>query len=76
MDCARLGEISQSFLCENSRLRIFVRGLNAKKRRFFFLGLIYILGFGAVSYRNHIVPGQVYQYLVHILSPVADNCSS
>ena len=35
---------------------------------------------GAVSYPNHTVPGQaslaVYQYLVHILSPVIDNCSS
>ena len=35
---------------------------------------------GVVSYPNHTVPGQasyaVYQYLVHILSPVTDNCSS
>ena len=35
---------------------------------------------GAVSYHNHTVPGQaskaVYQYLVHILSPVTDNFSS
>ena len=35
---------------------------------------------GAVSYPNHTVPGQVsqavYQYLVHILWPVTDNCSS
>ena len=35
---------------------------------------------GAVSYPNHTVPGQasyaIYQYLVHILSPVTDNCSS
>ena len=35
---------------------------------------------GVVSYPNHTVPGQayyaVYQYLVHIRSPVTDNCSS
>ena len=36
---------------------------------------------GAVSYPNHTVRGQasskaVYQYLVCILSPVTDNCSS
>ena len=33
-----------------------------------------------VSYPNHTIPGQasqtVNQYLVHILSPVTDNCSS
>ena len=35
---------------------------------------------GVVSYPNHTVPGQafyaVYQYLVHILPPVTDKCSS
>ena len=35
---------------------------------------------GMVSSPSHTVPGQaslaVYQYLVHILSPVNDNCSS
>ena len=38
MPCANLREISRSFLRESSRLRIFVRGVNAKKS--FFLGLI------------------------------------
>ena len=35
---------------------------------------------GAVSYSIHTVPGQasmaVYQFVVHILSPVTDNCPS
>ena len=34
MVCANLLEISQSFLRENSRLRIFVRGVNAVKELF------------------------------------------
>ena len=34
MVCANLREISRSFLCESSRLRIFVRGVNAKKELF------------------------------------------
>ena len=33
MDCKTLREISQSFLCESSRLRIFVRGVDAKKKK-------------------------------------------
>ena len=41
MVCANLREISRSFLRESSRLRIFVRGVNAKKE-FFFLELICI----------------------------------
>ena len=32
--CANLREISRSFLCESSRLRIFVREVNAKKELF------------------------------------------
>ena len=32
--CANLREISRSFLRESSRLRIFVRGVNAKKEFF------------------------------------------
>ena len=35
MVCASLREISRSFLRESSRLRTFVRGVNAKKRVFF-----------------------------------------
>ena len=38
MVCASLREISRGFLRESSRLRIFVRGVNAK--RSVFLGLI------------------------------------
>ena len=34
MVCANLREISRSFLRESSRLRIFVRGVNAKKELF------------------------------------------
>ena len=34
MFCANLREISRSFLRERSRLRIFVRGVNAKKELF------------------------------------------
>ena len=34
MICANLREISRSFLRESSRLRIFVRGENAKKELF------------------------------------------
>ena len=34
MVCASLREISRSFLRESSRLRIFVRGVNAKKELF------------------------------------------
>ena len=33
--CANLREISRNFLPESSRLRIFVRGVNAKKELFF-----------------------------------------
>ena len=40
MVCASSREISRSFLRESSRLRIFVRGVNAKTE--FFLGLICI----------------------------------
>ena len=36
MICANLREISRSFLRESSRLRIFVRGVNAKKKAFSF----------------------------------------
>ena len=32
--CSNLREISRSFLRESSRLRIFVRGVNAKKELF------------------------------------------
>ena len=35
MVCANLREILRSFLRESSRLRIFVRGVNAKKELFF-----------------------------------------
>ena len=35
MVCANSREISRSLLRESSRLRIFVRGVNAKKRAFF-----------------------------------------
>ena len=42
MVCANLREISRSFLRESSRLSIFVRGVNAKKKSFF-LGLICII---------------------------------
>ena len=35
MLCANLCKISRSFLSESSRLRIFVRGVNAKKELFF-----------------------------------------
>ena len=34
MVCAKLREISRSFLRESSRLRIFIRGVNAKKEIF------------------------------------------
>ena len=34
MVCANLREISRSFLRESSRLRIFVRGVNAEKELF------------------------------------------
>ena len=34
MVCANLREISRCFLRESSRLRIFVRGVNAKKELF------------------------------------------
>ena len=34
MVCTNLREISRSFLRESSRLRIFVRGVNAKKELF------------------------------------------
>ena len=34
MVCANLREISRSFLRESSRLRIFVRGVNAKNELF------------------------------------------
>ena len=36
MFCANLREISRSFLRESSRLRIFVLGVNAKNKEFFF----------------------------------------
>ena len=64
-------------------LHIFV-----KHNLHFGFGLIYVLWpfntflviSGAVNYPNHTVPGQaskaVYRYLVHILSPVTDKCSS
>ena len=42
MTCANIREISRCFLHKSLRLRIFVRGVNAKKE-FFFLGLICIL---------------------------------
>ena len=50
MGCADLREISQSFLCESSRLRIFVRGVNAKKELFFLGRSVYVNDLpGAVS---------------------------
>ena len=43
MVCATLREISRSFLHESSRLRIFVRGVNAKKELFSWAGLYIII---------------------------------
>ena len=57
-------------------LHLLVSGLISVLRPFNTFWVI----LGAVSYPNHTVPGQVskavYQYLVHIISPVTDNCSS
>ena len=45
MVCANLREISRSFLRESSRLRIFVRGVKAKKELFSWADLYFVMYF-------------------------------
>ena len=54
MVCARLREISRSFLRESSRLRIFVRGVNAKKELFSWTGLYLLFIIQTSPFHNKI----------------------
>ena len=55
MVCSNLREISRSFLRDSSRLRIFVRGVNAKKELFSWADLSVLRK--PVSTAENMIPG-------------------